>query len=211
MQDELQEIQDTLTDKQQSDLNKLAGIFSCELGYPTPEGFEFQNAFAPQPRTAYRMALVAFGLFRGCDTLNEGDHCLEDNIVDGVVRDEVVFGAVQQSMAAPMSLPPVESPAVNCLPPSPQGVSIGRVVHYVLGAFDIERPHFMSHIRLDGVHRSALVAAVNQETGDEKGCVTLTIFFDEGDTAENQLMARLRNVPYCAAKLPGTWHWPERA
>ena len=76
-----------------------------------------------------------------------------------------------------------------------QQPSVGRVVHYV--AYGTPGGEFPA-----GICRAAVVTEVNPEP-NPNGLVGLCVLNPTGQFFN-------RNLPYDAAKVPGTWHWPER-
>ena len=92
-----------------------------------------------------------------------------------------------------------------------EGLSVGRIVHYVLESG-----------RCKGDHRPAIVV---RDWKQENGLVQLQVFTDglnddftagftvghEGTFEVIQNTIWRTSVHYDENKEPGTWHWPERA
>lgn len=79
-----------------------------------------------------------------------------------------------------------------------EGISEGRIVHYVL-----------EDGRSFGEHRGAIIV---KNWGGPKGTVNLSVFTDhsnDGDTYASGLVWKTSRM-YDEAGAPGTWHWPER-
>ncbi len=77
-----------------------------------------------------------------------------------------------------------------------QGVSEGRVVHYVLDSGPYR-----------GQHRAALIVRVwNPGTG----MVNLTVFPDWDNDHASTGMFWATSVPYSEEHEERSWHWPER-
>lgn len=94
------------------------------------------------------------------------------------------------------------------------GLQIGRIVHYVLGANDVSNPKFV------GRHVAGIVVNACPKLGREDGYANLTIFpdwsndgfedFSKGAMPVAVGIAWKTSVSYSEDKEPGTWHWPER-
>lgn len=83
--------------------------------------------------------------------------------------------------------------------------TVGRIVHYVLSADDINKP------QNEGQHRAAIVT--NGPFG-EGGAANLKVFLDgtnDGPGRDSTGMLWATTVNYSETHEPGTWHWPERA
>jgi hypothetical protein len=87
-----------------------------------------------------------------------------------------------------------------------QGLAVGRIVHYVMG------PEEYCHSL--GKHRPAIIVETwdNEKSIDTRpsaSAVNLVVFPDgSNDFAGGTLWKT--SVVFSDAKLPGTWHWPER-
>lgn len=94
-----------------------------------------------------------------------------------------------------------------------QGVTVGRIVHYVLNVEDVRRIY--EHRRSeningnpihDGVHVPAMITQVfEDEFGEGQHGVNLKCFLD-GDDMYWSVSRR-----HDEEKAPGTWHWMEKA
>ena len=85
-----------------------------------------------------------------------------------------------------------------------QGLTPGRVVHYVL------RPdHDGTNPLMEGQHRPAIVV---RTSAIERSYVNLQVFIDGlNDNATNPHPVWRQAVRYSEKHEPGTWHWIERA
>jgi hypothetical protein len=83
-----------------------------------------------------------------------------------------------------------------------QGLSEGRIVHYVLAPHDLPE----KHQHKAGTHRPAIVLQVWSR---ENGCSNLSVFTDhDNDGLPPTYWATSRT--YSEDPQPGTWHWPEK-
>lgn len=81
------------------------------------------------------------------------------------------------------------------------GLTVGRVVHYVLG---------LGYANA-GQCRAAMV--VRTWGAGEPYPIQLQVFLDgtNDDPYEGRGLDWRSSVPYSSGNMPGTWHWPERA
>jgi hypothetical protein len=83
-----------------------------------------------------------------------------------------------------------------------QGLTEGRMVHYVL-------PDGQSA----GQHRPAIVVRVWGDVYPEPGVINLQVFTDGSNDGKDYAsgLAWKTSVHHSEEKLPGTWHWIEKA
>jgi hypothetical protein len=86
-----------------------------------------------------------------------------------------------------------------------QGLTEGRIVHYVLSENDVPSSNA-------GAHRPAIVVQDwDRATGSDNGNANLVVFLDgsnDGVLSHLTLWATSRH--YSEDPQPGTWHWPEK-
>jgi hypothetical protein len=78
-----------------------------------------------------------------------------------------------------------------------EGLTEGRIVHYVLPTG-----------RNKGAHRPAIVV---RDWKQKNGLVQLQVFTDGSNDDLTENIVWRTSVHYDADKLPGTWHWIEKA
>lgn len=90
-----------------------------------------------------------------------------------------------------------------------EGVTPGRIVHYVMcGQADI-RPAGDREDGVIGAHRSAVIVDVVSDT--RPGVVDLMVFTRGQRDGVPACTLNRAEVPYSEEKEYGTWHWIERA
>jgi hypothetical protein len=104
-----------------------------------------------------------------------------------------------------------------------QGLSEGRIVHYVLAEHDLSARHKYSV----GRHRPAIVVNSWPDLGRDDGYSNLLVFLDgsndEEDVEYSEILGCNHPPVYSSQfllwatsrsmsenKEPGTWHWPEK-
>lgn len=87
-----------------------------------------------------------------------------------------------------------------------EGLTIGRIVHYVYAESDVPQ-------RPDAVGTEA-PAIVVQDWREESGSVNLLVFADgtndTGDASRGNVLW-MTSREFSETPEPGKWHWPERA
>lgn len=84
-----------------------------------------------------------------------------------------------------------------------EGLTEGRMCHYVLGPNDSERS--------EGQHRPAIVVRTFEGIREE-GTANLIVLLDgQNDTVSGDVTAWRTSVLHDPDGKPGTWHWIERA
>jgi hypothetical protein len=96
--------------------------------------------------------------------------------------------------------------ALNVKPALSQGLTPGRIVHYVLPA----------GFRYKGEHRPAIVVKVwpYSAGADQYPLIQLQVFLDganDGREFRDNSLYWATSVHYSEEKEPGTWHWIEKA
>lgn len=77
--------------------------------------------------------------------------------------------------------------------------SIGRIVHYVLSAHDINK----------GEHRPAIIVKIFDETPTEQSSVNLQVFTDASNDGMANVVWRTSVSQDPTGKALGSWHAPE--
>lgn len=91
----------------------------------------------------------------------------------------------------PPGEPPTAEASAEPGPPYYRGLTMGRIVHFVL----------------DGRHRPAIVVNL----GEEPGSCNVRVFTDPEDAQFGGILCREAVTPDATGQSEGTWHWPERA
>lgn len=85
-----------------------------------------------------------------------------------------------------------------------EGLTEGRIVHYVLATGDST-----------GQHRPAIIVKCWRQSSGymERGVVNLQVFTDFTNDGEDYVTGNVwrTSVPYSERMIPGTWHWIEKA
>lgn len=88
-----------------------------------------------------------------------------------------------------------------------KGLSVGRIVHYVLSHSDVANQLSV------GKHRPAIVVETFEGANGLSSLINLIVFLDGAN--DNPMTTGLHTVwvtsrEYDEAAVLGTWHWPER-
>lgn len=89
-----------------------------------------------------------------------------------------------------------------------QGLSEGRIVHYVLRDKDV--PGFENGVRAGGRHRPAIVVNAWPNLDRDDGYSNLVVIADGNNDGNEDILLWVTSVTYSDGHEPGTWHWPEK-
>ena len=88
-----------------------------------------------------------------------------------------------------------------------EGVTEGRIVHYIKPDWDTKGPGDF----VEGQEYRHLPAIIVRVWDKERGYVNLQVFTDGSNDGYNGNVVWKTSIEYSEEPKPNTWHWPERA